>query len=308
MTEQAPFLPSFAARHPVPPDDIRFTILGCGSSGGVPRLGGSDGLGQWGACDPSNPKNRRRRCSVLVERQGPEGVTRVLIDAGPDLREQLLSARIGTLDAVLFTHDHADHTHGIDDLRLVVFNIRRRLPVWMDAATRDILMTRFGYTFETPPGSLYPPILELNLIEKTGIDAPPVRIDGAGGPIEAIPFRVEHGSIMALGFRIGGVAYLPDVSAMTEEAWAAVEALDLWILDALRYTPHPTHANVETALGWIDHAGPRRAILTNMHVDLDYETLSAEMPDRVTLAYDGRVLDGIGVDASPLSLAEGVAR
>ncbi|MCI4662595.1 MAG: MBL fold metallo-hydrolase [Neomegalonema sp.] len=267
----------------------RFTILGCGSSGGVPRLGGPEGAGQWGACDPANPKNRRRRCALLVERVGAEGVTRVLIDAGPDLREQLLEARVSTLDAVLITHDHADHTHGIDDLRQVVFNTRRRVPIWMDGRTHEVLRARFGYTFETPLGSDYPPILDLHLISDFGMAAPPLRIEGAGGVIEAIPFRVQHGNIEALGFRIGKMAYLPDIHQMTDEAWQAVDGLDLWILDCLRYTKHPSHAHLTQALDWIARARPKHAILTDLHVDLDYETLSAELPEGISVAYDGRV-------------------
>ena len=267
---------------------LHVTILGCGSSGGVPRLGGPDGAGIWGACDPDNPKNARRRCALLVERQGPEGVTRVLIDVGPDIRSQLLDARTSTLDAVLLTHDHADHTHGIDDLRQVVFNIKRRLPVWADAPTSEILFTRFRYVFETPPGSLYPPILEHFPIQRDAAGGwEPVTIEGAGGAITATPFELVHGQQSALGFRIGGMAYTPDVNEMTDEAWAAVSDLDLWIVDALRYTKHPSHANLETALAWIERARPKLAVLTNMHVDLDYERVAAETPAHVVPAYDG---------------------
>jgi phosphoribosyl 1,2-cyclic phosphate phosphodiesterase len=260
-------------------DELRFTILGCGSSGGVPRLGG-----HWGACDPANPKNHRRRCSLLVERDGPSGTTRVLIDTSPDLRAQLLDAGIGTLDAVVYTHAHADHVHGIDDLRMVVFNLRRRLPVWADAPTRAALLERFTYAFVQAEGSTYPPILEMNLIEG------PLRVEGAGGPIDLAPFRVGHGAIDALGFRIAGVAYLPDVAEMTDEAWRAVEGLDLWILDALRRTPHPTHSHLEQSLEWIARAAPRRAVLTNMHIDLDHDTLAAETPEHIVPAHDGMVL------------------
>ncbi|MBX2854333.1 MAG: MBL fold metallo-hydrolase [Rhodobacteraceae bacterium] len=274
---------------------LHVTILGCGSSGGVPRLGGPGGAGIWGACDPDNPKNYRRRCALLVERRGPGGVTRVLIDVGPDIRSQLLDARISALDAVLVTHDHADHTHGIDDLRQVVFNIKKRLPVWADPPTTEILFTRFRYVFETPPGSLYPPILEHFPIVRDVAGAwEPITIEGAGGAITALPFEMVHGQQMALGFRIGGMAYTPDVNEMTEEAWAAVADLDLWIVDALRYTPHPTHANLETALAWIETARPRRAVLTNMHVDLDYERVAAETPEHVVPAYDGMWLQTPG--------------
>jgi phosphoribosyl 1,2-cyclic phosphate phosphodiesterase len=256
--------------------EMRFTILGCGSSGGVPRLGG-----HWGACDPDNPRNRRRRCSLLVERIGPEATTTVLIDTSPDLREQLLSADIGRLDAVVYTHAHADHVHGIDDLRMIVFNMRARLPVWADVPTRAALLERFSYAFEQPEGSTYPPILDMNLIDGD------VTIEGAGGPITFHPFVVPHGGMDALGFRIGDVVYLPDVADLPEHTWEELTGLDLWIVDALRRDPHPTHSHLARTLDWIARARPRRAILTNMHIDLDYETLCAETPDNTEPAYDG---------------------
>ena len=174
---------------------LRFTILGCGSSGGVPRLGGD-----WGDCDPANPKNRRRRCSMLVERLSETGVTRVLIDTSPDMRDQLLDAGVGHLDGVVYTHSHADHTHGIDDLRQIVFNTHRRLPVWADGPTQEALIARFGYAFVQPAGSPYPPILELHAIDG------PVVVPGAGGAVRLVPLEADHGSIMALGFRVGGLA------------------------------------------------------------------------------------------------------
>ncbi|MFN4101431.1 MAG: MBL fold metallo-hydrolase [Pararhodobacter sp.] len=259
---------------------LRATILGCGSSGGVPRLGGD-----WGACDPMNPRNRRRRCSLLLERIGEGGTTRVLIDTSPDMREQLLDAGVGTLDAVVYTHAHADHVHGIDDLRMIVFNIRKRLPVWADTRTQDALLSRFGYAFVQPAGSPYPPILDLNTIDG------PFVIDGAGGALELQPFEVDHGSMDSLGFRVGGLAYLPDAVAIPEESWPLLAGLDCWIVDALRYKPHPTHAHLDMTLDWIARAAPRRAIITNMHVDLDYARIEAETPDHVTPAHDGLVVD-----------------
>ncbi|MCC6006960.1 MAG: MBL fold metallo-hydrolase, partial [Rhodobacteraceae bacterium] len=254
--------------------------LGCGSSGGVPRLGGI-----WGDCDPSEPRNRRTRCSMLVERVTQAGVTRALIDTSPDMRAQLLAAGVGNLDAVVYTHQHADHVHGIDDLRMIVFNRRARIPVWADGPTQDALLSRFGYAFVQPHGSPYPAILELQTI------AGEVTIEGAGGTLRLSPFRVEHGSIDSLGFRIGGLAYLPDVSDMGAEGWAAVEGLDVWVLDALRRTPHPTHLSLSQALAWIERARPRQAVLTNMHIDLDYATVAAETPAHVTPAHDGMVID-----------------
>ncbi len=257
----------------------RYTILGCGSSAGVPRIGND-----WGACDPNNPRNRRRRCAMLVERLGPKGTTRALIDTGPDLREQLLSAEVSALDGVVYTHPHADHVHGVDDLRVIVYNIGERLKVYADAPTSEALITRFGYVFVQPEGSAYPPILDLLPIEG------PVTISGAGGDIVLKPFKAKHGRIDALGFRIGGLAYLPDVSDMYAESWAAVQGLDIWVLDALRRDPHPTHSHLAQSLDWIARAAPKQAVLTNMHIDLDYEAVAAETPANVTPAYDGMVL------------------
>ena len=256
--------------------ELRFTILGCGSSGGVPRLGG-----HWGDCDPENPKNARRRCSMLVEKIGAKGTTRVLIDTSPDLRSQMLDAGIGALDAVAYTHSHADHVHGIDDLRMIVFNMRARLPVWADGATQNDLLSRFGYAFVQPHGSPYPPILDLFTIDGD------FTVDGAGGAINLQPFEIKHGSIDALGFRIGPLAYLPDVSDMTDDAWAALSGAECWVLDALRRTPHPSHSHLENSLNWIAKSGVPKAVLTNMHIDLDYETVLKETPDHITPAYDG---------------------
>lgn len=256
--------------------EMRFTILGCGSSGGVPRLGG-----HWGLCDPTNARNRRRRCSLLIERIEDGAATRVLIDTSPDMRQQLLDLDVGILDGVVFTHSHADHVHGLDDLRMVVFNRRARLSVWADGHTQSDLFARFGYAFVQPEGSAYPPILDMKTIDGD------IRVDGPGGEIVLTPFRVEHGAIDALGFRVLDLAYLPDVSEIYDAAWRALEGLDCWILDALRRTPHPSHAHLERALEWIERAAPRRAILTNMHIDLDYATVAAETPDNVMPAHDG---------------------
>jgi phosphoribosyl 1,2-cyclic phosphate phosphodiesterase len=258
---------------------LTFTILGCGSSGGVPRLGGV-----WGDCDPSNPKNRRRRCSMLVTRETAGGTTRVLIDTSPDMREQLLDAGVGALDGVVYTHSHADHMHGIDDLRQVVFNQRSRLPVWADGPTQEALLSRFGYAFVQPEGSPYPPILDLHTLHG------PVTVPGAGGPVTLTPFRADHGSMDALGFRIGPLAYLPDAVDIPAESWPVLENLDCWIVDALRRKPHPTHAHLDLTLSWIARAKPTRAVITNMHIDLDYEVLRAELPPHITPAFDGMTI------------------
>lgn len=260
-------------------DRLSFRVLGCGSSGGVPRLGG-----QWGACDPSEPKNTRTRCSLLITRQSGDDITRILIDTSPDMRSQLLKADVGTLDAVIYTHGHADHVHGIDDLRMIVFNMRQRLQVWADGDTSNDLLGRFGYAFVQPKGSAYPPICELNSIDGD------ITISGAGGDITLTPFEVEHGRIDALGFRIGDVAYLPDVSSIPDAAWDKLQNLDTWIVDALRREPHPTHSHLANTLEWIARAAPKKAILTNMHNDLDYATVAAETPDHVHPAYDGMTL------------------
>lgn len=256
--------------------DLTFTILGCGSSGGVPRLGGI-----WGDCNPDNPKNRRSRCSLLIERSGPGGTTTVLIDTSPDMRHQLLRENVGELDAVVYTHAHADHVHGIDDLRMIVFNMRKRVPVWADGPTQDALLSRFGYAFVQPHGSPYPPILDL-----FGIDGD-ITISGAGGDITLSPLEVEHGTIDALGFRVHDVLYMPDVSAIPEAVWPALSGLKCWILDALRRTPHPSHTHLEQSLEWIERAAPEMAVLTNMHVDLDYDAVEAETGDTIKAAFDG---------------------
>ncbi|KQT60858.1 phosphoribosyl 1,2-cyclic phosphodiesterase [Methylobacterium sp. Leaf456] len=263
---------------------LSLRILGCGSSGGVPRVGSG-----WGACDPADPRNRRRRCSLLVERreqrvgQGEGAPTTVLIDTSPDLREQLIDAGVTSLDALLYTHAHADHTHGIDDVRPLVIQMRRRIPVHADPLTRALLTARFGYAFETPPGSAYPPILDLHELRA----GEPVRIDGAGGTIEALAFAMEHGNEAAHGFRFGPAAYAPDVSLMPEPAKAELRGLDLLIIDALRETPHPSHYSVSDALALIEEVAPRRAILTNLHTDLDYATLAKKLPPGVVPAHDG---------------------
>ncbi len=257
---------------------VQLTILGCGSSAGVPR----PALG-WGKCDPSNPRNRRRRCSLLVERTGHQGTTRILIDTSPDLREQLIDAGVDHVDAVFLTHEHADQTHGIDDLRSVVLHQRRRIPTYFNMSTAKDIMARFSYCFVSPEGSEYPPILE-----RHGIEGGESRvIAGKGGQIKVTAINVQHGNIPALGYRIGNAAYIPDVSDIPEASWSLLENLELWIIDGLRYTAHPSHFSVNDALSWIDRFKPRHAIITNMHSDLDYEVLRQSLPSDVEPAYDG---------------------
>lgn len=264
---------------------MRVTILGCGSSGGVPRIGG-----HWGDCDPKEPRNRRRRCSLLVEQwdQDENQKTTVLVDTSPDMRDQLLDANVKWIDAVLFTHDHADQSHGIDDLRMVALNGRRRVEVWMDEPTSRTLTTRFDYCFRQLEGSGYPAILNEHRIGDFGV---PIRIEGAGGTIEAIPFDQDHGAIRSLGFRFGPLAYSSDLVGMPDESFALISDVKCWIVDALRRAPHPTHAHLDMSLEWLKRLNVPRGVLTNMHVDLDYRTLISELPSHIEPAYDGMAIE-----------------
>jgi phosphoribosyl 1,2-cyclic phosphate phosphodiesterase len=261
---------------------LRITILGCGSSTGVPRVGND-----WGACNPENPKNRRRRCSILVEKITPQGTTIVLVDTSPDLREQLLAAGVKRLDGVIYTHDHADHTHGIDDLRILSYAQRRLVDIWADPRTLAILRQRFDYCFETPQGSSYPPVVKAHAIS----DFAPVHIAGPGGDLTFQPFRQIHGDIDTLGLRVGGVAYSCDLNDLPQEAWPHLQGLDLWILNTLRYTPHPSHLTLTKALDWIERMAPKQAVLTHLHIDLDYDQLAAMLPPQVSPAFDGMILE-----------------
>ena len=261
-------------------DRLRATLLGTGSSGGVPRIGND-----WGVCDPNEPRNRRRRCSLLVERiaqDRDEAPTRFLIDTAPDLREQLLDAGISALDAVVFTHDHADQTHGFDDLRVVAYRMRQRLPVYMDAPTAETLVAKFNYAFEGKGG--YPSIVDRQAFIEPG---KAFAVDGASGAIECLPLELVHGSIRSLGFRMGRLAYCNDVNMIPEDSLALLHGLDVLIIDALRYTPHPSHAHLEQTLQWIEHLQPKQAVLTNLHVDMDYQTLCAELPAGIVPGFDG---------------------
>jgi phosphoribosyl 1,2-cyclic phosphate phosphodiesterase len=261
---------------------LNVTILGCSSSGGVPRVGQG-----WGKCDSTNPKNRRRRCSLLLSQGEGASATNVLIDTSPDLREQLIEADVKRLDAILYTHPHADHTHGVDDVRGLVIMNGRRIPAYMDDATARVVTAKFDYIFATPPGSFYPPLLTAHRLER-GVA---VSLEGPGGPIRATPFRLDHGDMDALGFRIdsrsGSLAYTPDLNAIPPESVQYLEDLDLWIVDALRHQRHGSHFSVGQAFEWIDRLKPRRAVLTDLHVDLDYAALTALCPPNVTPAFDG---------------------
>jgi phosphoribosyl 1,2-cyclic phosphate phosphodiesterase len=255
---------------------MRVTLLGCGPSWGVPRIGGL-----WGACDPLNPRNRRRRCSVWVEQGGAS----LLIDTSPDLREQLLDAQVTRLDAVLFTHAHADHLHGIDDLRSVNWLMQRALAVYGSAETLAEIEKRFGYVFRPlepdRQSSYYKPVLV------------PQVIDGrfTVADVEVTPFIQDHGFSTTLGFRIGGFAYSTDVFELDNAAFDALDGIEVWIVDCIRRRPHVTHAHLEKTLGWIERAKPRRAVLTHMDESFDYESLRRELPPGVEPGYDGLVIE-----------------
>lgn len=249
---------------------MKVRILGCGTSSGVPRIGND-----WGACDPAEPKNRRRRVSILVEHGG----TRVLVDTGPDLREQLLDAGVGDVDAVIWTHDHADHCHGLDDLRQLYHARGAPVPGYARAETLKALQFRFGYAFEGKGG--YPPVVSAHLLPD----------DFTIGPVRIRIVDQPHGDITSAGIRFEGegasLVYSTDVNGLTEEMVSLFRGADLWILDALRRNPHPTHVHLAQALQWTEIVAPGRTVLTHMDHSMDYATLRAELPIRVEPGYDG---------------------
>jgi phosphoribosyl 1,2-cyclic phosphate phosphodiesterase len=249
---------------------MKVTVLGCGPSTGVPAIGPD-----WGACDPDNPRNRRRRASILIESRGKT----VLIDTSPDLRAQLLDAGVGRLDAVILTHAHADHLHGIDDLRGVNRLIQQAIPLYADAHSLAEIKQRFGYALEpVPPGSMF--------FKPT---VTPHIIDGpfAAASLPVTPFEQDHGYSKTLGFRIGALGYSTDVTELDDAAFAALAGIELWIVDCLRYEPHPTHSHVAKTLEWIKRVKPKRAILTHLDRPLDYAELAAQLPPGVEPGYDG---------------------
>ena len=255
---------------------MRVTMLGCGPSWGVPRIGDD-----WGACDPAEPRNRRRRVSILVE----DGGSALLVDTSPDLRQQLLDAAVRRVDAVLFTHAHADHLHGIDDLRSVNRMMQKALPIYADPKTLDEIRRRFGYVLTPPrPDALalfYKPVLEA-----TTITGP---FEAAG--IAVTPFAQDHGFSQSLGFRFGRFAYSTDVIRLDDEAFAVLAGVETWIVDCIRREPHVTHSHLEQTLAWIARLKPRRAILTHMDESLDYEALRRTLPPGVEPGYDGLVIE-----------------
>jgi phosphoribosyl 1,2-cyclic phosphate phosphodiesterase len=254
---------------------MKITILGCGGAAGVPGIS----MG-WGRCDPAEPRNRRLRSSILVE----SGSTRILVDTSPDLREQLLSAQVRSLDAVIYTHDHADHLHGLDDLREINRIICRALPVWATAETLDAVRGRFPYAFE-PIGDISGPIF------RPLLDAKPITGRFQVGNIDVLPLDQDHGYCRSLGLRFGDVAYCTDVVAFPPQSFAALHGLDLLIVGCLVDEPHPTHAHVGRVLEWVEILRPRRTVLTHLGSRLDYQSLRARLPEGIEPAYDGMILE-----------------
>lgn len=272
---------------------LRAIILGCGSSGGVPRIGGEDGHGDWGACDPNEPKNRRSRCSVVIQRAREDGLfegrlTTLLIDCAPELRLQLVENGIHSVDAVAISHDHADQTHGIDDLRVVALQKMQRVPVYFSDHTSPILLERFRYCFEQLPGSGYPPVLDRMELPAAGET---IEIDGPTGQIPLTPFLQKHGRVPSHGFRCGPIVYGADFNDLEPESWDVVSGAPVWIIDALQYKPHSSHLHLDKALAFLKQADVGRGVLTNLHVTMDYATVDGETPDNVTPAYDGMIVE-----------------
>lgn len=261
---------------------VKVTFLGTGSSSGVPAVG----IG-WGRCNPDNPKNTRLRQSILIE----TAEKRFLVDTTPDLRTQLLNEDVNSLDAVLFTHPHADHLHGIDELRGITRVIKRPLPVFADPFTHEQIRDRFAYTIlpATDERHYYArPVLEMHEF------TPGDDLDASGVAIGT--FRQDHGFMDTVGFQIGSAVYSTDLKALDEDVFERLEAsnLDLWIIGTFRWDEHWTHAHVERAMQWIDRVKPKRAILTHLGPDLDYDELSAETPDHVSVAFDGMTVEIAG--------------
>ncbi len=257
---------------------MRVKILGCGASSGVPA---ADVRG-WGRCDPKNSKNRRTRPSAMIEDEG----VRILLDTSPDLRQQLLNADINKLDGVVYSHAHADHLHGIDDLRAVNRSIDAPLDIYADARTLGVISKRFGYVFE-------PLVDGSNFFYKPSLIANEIR-PGIGfniGPVKITPIDQNHGFSRSLGFRLGDVGYTTDVVEMSEEAFQLLDGVRLWIIGTLCDNPHPTHVHVEKSLAWIDRVKPKRAVLTHLGIGLDYSELSGKLPDGVEVAFDGMEID-----------------
>lgn len=260
---------------------MRVTVLGCGGSAGVPMVGGADGRGDWGACDPAEPRNRRSRAGIIVE--GADG-RRLLVDTPPELRVQLLACGIGRVDAVLFTHAHADHITGLDEIRVLNRIAGRPLPAYATAKTLGELRERFGYAFRPwkPPGFFRPVLVPQEI-------APGESIKLAGLPVTVI--AQDHHVTQTLGLRIGRFAYSTDVVRFDDAAFRALEGIDTWLVGCFQRRPHPTHAHVDLVLSWAERLRVRRTVLTHMGTDLDWDWMQRHLPDGAEPAYDGMVLE-----------------
>jgi len=259
----------------------RVTILGCGGSAGVPQLGGADGRGDWGACDPNELRNRRTRSSIVIEGPGGE---RLLVDTSPDMRHQLLACAVPRVDAILFTHAHADHVLGIDDVRILNRIVGRPLDAFATERTLQELDKRFDYAFQpwTPPW-FYRPALTARQIAAGDV------IEAAGMQVRL--FEQDHGFLPTLGLRVGGFGYSTDVARLDEAAMQALAGVDTWIVDCFQRKAHKTHANLEQVLAWTERLEPRRVVLTHMGHDVDWAWLTSRLPPHVEPAHDGLILD-----------------
>jgi phosphoribosyl 1,2-cyclic phosphate phosphodiesterase len=263
---------------------MRVSVLGCGGSAGVPQIGGADGRGDWGACDPAEPRNRRSRTSIVVESgQGQ----RLLVDTGPDLRNQLLACAIPRIDAILFTHSHADHITGLDDVRILNRIAKAPLPAFGTEQTMADLAHRFDYAFRPwqPPGFFRP-------VMHTHTFAFGDRIEAAGMAVDV--FAQDHGRVQTTGLRIGGFGYSTDVVALDDAAFAALAGIDTWLVGCFQRTSHTTHANLDMVLSWAARVGARRTVLTHMGPDMDWAWMERRLPLGVEAAWDGLVLDVAG--------------
>ncbi|GBQ14980.1 MBL fold metallo-hydrolase [Swaminathania salitolerans] len=256
---------------------MKVTILGCGGSGGVPMVGGDHGEGIWGVCDPANPRNARTRSSIVIEsREGK----RLLVDSGPDLRAQLLREHIGVVDGVIYTHEHADHVGGLDELRAINRMLGAPLPLYATEAVMRELEARYAYAFRPWSGSgFFRPVPDPHIVGMTD------RLDICGLDLQLFPQR--HNRIPTLGLRCGDFAYSTDVEHLEEESLLALEGVKTWIVGCFQYEPHIAHAWVDLVIAWCERLRPERTILTHMGPGLDYETLKNALPPGIEPGFDG---------------------